>query len=91
MKAIHAEMSGFVDKFTWIGCFCVNFLTIKEFCCIGVYKAVNSEVVLEDYSILNSRTCMTCVCSLFSKLEMVIPLSSHYPNGTLPLPPPRKA
>lgn len=56
MKAIHAEMSGFVDKFTWIGCFCVNFLTIKEFCCIGVYKAVNSEVVLEDYSILNSRT-----------------------------------
>lgn len=55
-KVIHTEMSGFVDKFTWIGCHCVNFLTIKEFYCIEVYKTVNSEEVLEDFSILNSRT-----------------------------------
>lgn len=25
---------------------------------------------------------MTCVCGLFPKLEMVIPLSSHFPSGT---------
>lgn len=33
-KVIHTEMSGFVDKFTWliwaIGCFSVNFFTIIE-------------------------------------------------------------
>lgn len=55
-KVIHTEMSGFVHKFTWIGCHCVNVLTIKEFYCIEVYKTVNSEEVLEDFSILNSRT-----------------------------------
>lgn len=54
-KVMHTGMSGFVDKFAWIGCFCVNFLTIKEFYCIEIYKAVNSEEALEDYSVLNSR------------------------------------